>query len=82
MSPQPTRKGTTVPSTAVADPAFILMVAHPKLSGPGRTRLLTDGLRDLLRHADIQTTMNIYTQAITSAKQEAASKLVDVLWRT
>jgi len=25
--------------------------------------------------------MNIYTQAITSAKQEAASKLVDVLWR-
>ena len=37
--------------------------------------------KELLRHADIHTTMNIYTQAITSAKQEAASKLVDVLWR-
>src|ERR1035437_8065312 len=34
--------------------------------------------KELLRHADIQTTMNIYTQAITSAKQEAASKLVEV----
>ena len=38
--------------------------------------------KELLRHADIQTTMNIYTQAVTSAKREAASKVVDVLWRT
>jgi integrase len=37
--------------------------------------------KELLRHADIQTTMNIYTQAVTPAKREAASKLVDVLWR-
>jgi integrase len=37
--------------------------------------------KELLRHADIQTTMNIYTQAVTSAKREAASKVVDVLWR-
>ncbi len=37
--------------------------------------------KELLRHANIQTTMNIYTQAVTPAKREAASKVVDVLWR-
>jgi len=37
--------------------------------------------KELLRHADIQTTMNIYTQAVTPAKREAASKVVDILWR-
>ncbi|MGH9447052.1 MAG: tyrosine-type recombinase/integrase [Terriglobia bacterium] len=37
--------------------------------------------KELLRHADIQTTMNIYTQAVTPAKREAASKVVDLLWR-
>ena len=31
--------------------------------------------KELLRHADIQTTLNIYTQAVTSAKREAASKV-------
>lgn len=31
--------------------------------------------KELLRHADIQTTMNIYTQAISEDKREAASKL-------
>lgn len=38
--------------------------------------------KELLRHADIQTTMNIYTQAVTPAKREAASRVVDVLLRT
>lgn len=37
--------------------------------------------KELLRHADIQTTMNLYTQAPTPAKREAASKVVDSLWR-
>ncbi|MDE3179467.1 MAG: tyrosine-type recombinase/integrase [Acidobacteriota bacterium] len=37
--------------------------------------------KGLLRHSDIQTTMNIYTQAVTPAKREAASKVVDLLWR-
>jgi len=37
--------------------------------------------KELLRHADIQTTMNVYTQAVTSAKREAAAKVVDALWR-
>jgi integrase len=37
--------------------------------------------KELLRHANIQTTMNIYTQAVTTAKREAASKVVDILWR-
>jgi integrase len=37
--------------------------------------------KELLRHANIQTTMNIYTQAVTPAKREAASKVVDALWR-
>lgn len=35
-----------------------------------------------MRHADIQTTMNTYTQAVTPAKREAASEVVDVLLRT
>ena len=37
--------------------------------------------KELLRHADIQTTMNIYPQAVTPAKREAASKVADILWR-
>src|SRR2546426_8449140 len=37
--------------------------------------------KELLRHSDIQTTLNIYTQAVTSAKREAASKVADLLWR-
>jgi integrase len=32
--------------------------------------------QELLRHADIQTTMNIYTQAVSVAKREANSKVV------
>jgi integrase len=37
--------------------------------------------KELLRHANIQTIMDIYTRAVTLAKREAASKVVDVLWR-
>ena len=37
--------------------------------------------KELLRHANIQTTIDIYTQAVTPAKREAASRVVDVLWR-
>ena len=37
--------------------------------------------KELLRHANIQTTLNIYTQAVTAAKQEAASKVVSALWK-
>jgi integrase len=36
--------------------------------------------KELLRHADIRTTMNIYTQAVSSAKRDASSKVVDTLW--
>jgi hypothetical protein len=32
--------------------------------------------QELLRHADIQTTMNIYIQAVSDAKREATSKVV------
>jgi integrase len=31
--------------------------------------------KELLRHADIKTTMNIYTQAVTTAKRKAIRKL-------
>jgi integrase len=37
--------------------------------------------KELLRHADIQTTLNIYTQAISSEKREAASMVANTLWR-
>ena len=37
--------------------------------------------KELLRHADIQTTLNVYTQAMSADKRTAASRLVDVLWR-
>jgi integrase len=33
-----------------------------------------------LRHANITTTMNIYTRALTPAKRKAQSKAVDVLF--
>ena len=37
--------------------------------------------KELLRHADIQTTLNVYTRAVSADKRQAASKVVDVLWR-
>jgi hypothetical protein len=35
-------------------------------------------VQELMRHANISTTMNIYTKALTSAKREAQSRVVDV----
>jgi integrase len=35
--------------------------------------------QELLRHADIRTTMNIYTQAAPSALREANSKVVQLV---
>lgn len=35
--------------------------------------------KELLRHADIQTTMNIYTQAVSEDKREAVGRVVRVL---
>jgi integrase len=32
--------------------------------------------QELLRHADIQTTLNVYTQAVSEAKRDANSKVV------
>ena len=37
--------------------------------------------KELLRHANIQTTLNIYTQAVSADKREAASKVVNALWK-
>ena len=36
-------------------------------------------VQELMRHANVSTTMNIYTKALTSAKREAQSRVVDVL---
>jgi integrase len=37
--------------------------------------------KELLRHANIQTTMNVYTQAISADKRDAATKVAGVLWK-
>jgi integrase len=37
--------------------------------------------KELLRHADINTTLNIYTQAVSAEKRDAASKVVKTLWK-
>lgn len=37
-------------------------------------------VQELMRHANINTTMNIYTRALTPAKRQAQSKVVDVLF--
>lgn len=37
--------------------------------------------KELLRHASIQTTLNLYTQAVSEDKREAALKVVGVLWK-
>jgi integrase len=37
-------------------------------------------VQELMRHANITTTMNIYTRALTPAKRRAQSKAVDVLF--
>ena len=36
-------------------------------------------VQELMRHANISTTMNIYTKVLTPAKREAQSRVVDVL---
>jgi integrase len=37
--------------------------------------------KELLRHADIQTTLNVYTHAVSAEKREAASKVAQTLWK-
>jgi len=37
-------------------------------------------VQELMRHANVTTTMNIYTQAISDKKREAQSRVVDVLF--
>jgi len=37
-------------------------------------------VQELMRHANVTTTMNIYTQAISEKKREAQSRVVDVLF--
>jgi hypothetical protein len=39
-------------------------------------------VQQLMRHANISITMNIYTKALTPAKREAQSRVVDVLMVT
>jgi len=36
-------------------------------------------VQELMRHANVSTTMNVYTKALTPAKREAQSRVVDVL---
>jgi len=38
--------------------------------------------KELLRHADIRTTMNVYTQAVSDEKREAASRVVHTLYES
>jgi integrase len=38
--------------------------------------------QELLRHADIQTTLNVYTQAVSEAKREAVNKVVRMVLPT
>lgn len=38
--------------------------------------------KELLRHADIRTTMNVYTQAMSDDKREAVSKVARTLCQT
>jgi integrase len=37
--------------------------------------------KELLRHANIQTTLNVYTQAVSADKREAETKVVNALWK-
>ena len=38
--------------------------------------------KELLRHANIQTTLNIYTQAVSAEKRAAAGKVVNLLYQS
>jgi integrase len=37
--------------------------------------------KELLRHADIRTTLDVYTHAVSEEKREAASKVAHALWK-
>ncbi len=56
--------------TASSIANLTLLTAHREMS---------KWFRELMRHANISTTMNTYTKAVTSAKREARSRVVDVL---
>ena len=36
-------------------------------------------MQELLRHSSIKVTMDVYTQAVTDAKREAQSKVVEMI---
>jgi integrase len=38
--------------------------------------------KELLRHANFQTTLNIYTQAVSTEKREAAQNLANILYES
>ncbi len=38
-----------------------------------------ESAQELLRHADIQTTMNVYTRAMEKDKREAANRVAEAL---
>jgi integrase len=38
--------------------------------------------KELLRHANVQTTLNVYTQAVSAEKREAASRVIHALYQT
>jgi integrase len=80
------------------DPARQWLVPAGKAAGAGRigwhtfrhtysTLLNEHGTdmkvqQELLRHADIRTTMNIYTQAVPERLRQANSKIVGILLPT
>jgi integrase len=37
--------------------------------------------KELLRHADVATTLKLYTQAVPAAMRDAASQAVGTLWK-
>ena len=37
--------------------------------------------QELMRHASIQTTMNVYGQALASSKREANGKVVEMVFK-
>jgi len=54
------------------DPYKFMAVIGKRVIHPGGRA----STQELLRHADIRTTMNIYTQAVPAALREANSKVV------
>jgi integrase len=68
---------TTGPSSIITAPKLFAAAIALAFAGSGRDQMKVQ--QELMRHASIQTTMNVYIQARLSSKREANGKVMEMV---